>query len=760
LLYNGFNMSSTRIVKAIRGLLFVTVIAAPLFYWKWSLFPYNVPKTALFEALVEIIFALWLALAISDKRYRPRMTPLLWAGAAFLSILTITAFTGVDVWRSFFSDLERAFGIVMYYHLAALALVVSSLAGEMPWKKIWYASFGTSLATVLIALIQLQSPNLLLLSDMVGGRPGATFGNPTFLAGYLLFTVFVAGYYLLRNQESRGKGETLFLWATVIGNILGIFITATRGDILGLFGGIFALVVLFAIRPPVTAMRLFVNRRLYALVAIILVILAGGVWITRGSSIWNGVPGIDRLKDITLSGANSDIGPRIMALSAGWQGFLDRPLTGWGFENFNVVFNAHYDPRVLEYGYAESNFDKPHNIAVEMLTAGGILLFLAYLALFAAFIYEAWKSKDTLLSSLMIAALVAYGIRSLVIFDTLGPAMMLYLAFGWVNARYRGGLPAPVASPATQKPKEQRLIQGPVIATTLIAAAIVVYMLNLTAFAASMGAWDAHNTLQVLQDPTKGAADFVSESKQWSVYQWDFLRDYANTIAQAYFYNPTGVPAGTVKDAIGKMEQVALDHPQDAYNHYLLTDIYNLASTIDPTNYLPNAEKQADIALGISPNRQEIYYYLMKTKSLEGDNAAAFALAKKALDLDPKVADSHFYYGMLAFAIQKPTIGYDEVKQAIALGRTWHDFYEPRVAGDYFADTGHLGEAIGLYQEALKLKPDDADTELKLGAAYYFNKQPDLARQYFSAVVSKYDITSSQAYPQYKPILDALGLHP
>src|SRR5581483_7704552 len=215
-------MHSARIIRAIKWLLYITIVGAPLFYWKWSLFPYNIPKTAFFEAFVELVFALWLALAISDRRYRPRMTPFMWAVATFLAVLTVTAFIGVDSWRSFFSYTERAFGVVAYYHFAALALVLSSLANEVPWKKLWYLSFGTSLITVGIAAIQLSSPDFLLSGDLAAGRPGATFGNPTFLAGYLLLNIFVAGYYFFRNNSQR---EKIFLAATVIFNIIGIFIT-------------------------------------------------------------------------------------------------------------------------------------------------------------------------------------------------------------------------------------------------------------------------------------------------------------------------------------------------------------------------------------------------------------------------------------------------------------------------------------------------------------------------------------------------------
>lgn len=753
-------MPSRRIIRAITWLVFIIVVGTPLFYWKWSLFPYTIPKIAFFEAAVELCFALWLTLAMADRRYRPRMTALTWAVVGYLGILTITAFTGVDAWRSFFSDLERGFGILAYYHLAALALVVSTLHAEIPWKKIWYASFGVSLFTVGIAAIQLKFPDLLLANDSAAGRPGATFGNPTFLAGYLLFNIFLAGYYILgqteKNQRPRGK-ESFFLWATTIVGVLGVFITETRGDILGLFAGAFTLVVLFAFRPPPGSSRFFSKRSFYILLVVILVMGGGGIWLTRGNVIWSHVPGIDRLKDLTISGANSDLGPRIIALNAAWNGFLERPLTGWGFENFNVIFNKYYDPKVLEYGYAESNFDKPHSIAFEELDAGGIFLLLAYLGVLAALIYESWKLKDRLIGQCVLAAVLAYIVRSMVIFDTIGPAMMLYLVMGWTEGQ-KNTSSVPNSNDRGGNAQGFRgVIDKSKVAITVAAALIIAYAINGTAMATGYLSWQGHENLQILNDMPAGLAAFRSSVTTWNVYQWDFVRDYSNTIAQAYFYNKS-VPQGEVKNAIMLTNQVAIAHPSDAYNHYLLTNVYNLAYDIDPKNYLAEAEKQAQIAFELSPGRQEIYFYLAKTKSLEGDDAGALAIAKQALDLDPKVADSHFYYGMLAFADGKNDIGYTEVETAIGMGRQWRNFYEPRVAGDYFADSGHISQAIDLYRAALSLEPKDLESEIKLGAAYYLDDNKTLAKQYLSDAASRFDFTKSPVYLQYKPILDALGI--
>jgi O-antigen ligase len=749
-------MSSRRILQAIKTLFFVAVIGTPLFYFKWGIYPYVVPKTAFFEVIVELLFFLWLALAIKDRRYRPKMTPLLWGMAAFLVMLTIASLLGVDPWRSFFSSYVRALGVVAIYHLAALALVASALKTELPWKKIWYSSFSVSILTVILAALQLKIQNLLLV-EVVVGRAGATFGNPTFLAGYLLFNIFIAGYYLLARRAGHAAvsaGEMVFLAATIAVGAVGIFITQTRGDILGLFAGILALIALFVVRPPETGYRLFRLRAFYGVLFSLSLVLVGGIWFTRTNPVWSGVPGLDRLKNISLA-SDGENAPRLIAFGAAWKGFLDRPLTGWGPDNFNVVSNKYYDPHVLEYGYGESDFDKPHNVPLEELATGGIGLFLAYFAVLILLVREAWKTKDRPLFQIVVALMVAYVVRSLVIFDTIGPLLMFYLLIGFIPAAHE---PAATPNMGKDKSRNGEKVSPAVLVAAAIPAAILIYALNISTLYASYHAYLGHLELQIEGNTPAAMADFRTSVDTWEPNQWEFTRDYANTLAQAYFYDHNAVPKDDMLYALAKMQQVAADHPQDAYNHYLLTDIYNLISDIDPQKYLAEAEAQGKIALDLSPDRQEVLFYLAKTKSLEGDNGAALAVAKTALDLDPKVPDSHFYYGMLAFAVGKQDVGYAEVKAAMAMGRPWNNFYEPRVAGDYFADAGHLPEAIDLYRTALAMQPGDLESEIKLGAAYFLNGENDKARPYLADAASRFDFRQSPQYLQYKAILDALGI--
>ena len=270
-------MSSKFLLKIITVLIFAVVIAAPLFYFKQGIYPFLFDKVLFFQALVEVLFGLWLVFAIYNPEHRPRLewlsprkNVLMFALAVFVAALILTAFTGVDAWRSFFSTYERAYGVFGIMHMAAFAVILASLRKELPWRWIFAASIATSAVIAVLAWLEFYySSNLLL--EQARTRAGATFGNPSFLAGYLMWNSFLSLSFLLSRRAPGGLlggvvalGWKEFLFKLIFSPILLglvvlleiftlVFVTQSRGNILGLVAGIFVLLVLFAVRPPTAA---------------------------------------------------------------------------------------------------------------------------------------------------------------------------------------------------------------------------------------------------------------------------------------------------------------------------------------------------------------------------------------------------------------------------------------------------------------------------------------------------------------------------
>ncbi len=789
-------------------LIFAILIGTPLFYLRQGVYPYIFSKTLFFQFLVEILFVVWLVLAIFEPRYRPKKTPIVAGGAVFLGVLILTSLFGVDPYRSFWSTYERMLGIFTILHLAAFALVISSLYREIPWKKILFASLATAAFVSILALFQKKIPNLLMVEPGIIGRPGSTFGNPTFLAGYLSFNIFIGLYLFLdifhisdgTHNAGRTKSNILYasskaivVLALALLCLTALFLSETRGDILGLGVGLLALLCIFAFRPPEIS-GVLSSRRLYAGLLLSLCLAGSFFWFTRQNNFWEGVPGLNRFRDVSvsISESNTSLLPRLIALRAAWSGFLERPILGWGWENFNVPYNKYYDPRALELNYQETRFDKPHNFVLEDLVSGGLPLLLARIVFFALFVFEALKTRS-LFGRFAVAALAAFVARDLFIFDTIGPTLMFYGLLGMVDGEYRLYAQAETRPvPHLDKLDSKKNSLSPYALILVGAGIVMAYLLNVPSVEAVYHEFFGFKRFH--SNPTQAIADFDKALAKWSPYRWNFVRDFAAAVSEAYFYNPGVIKKEDAIRAVREMEAVAREHSADAYNHYSLVDMYNQISDIDPESFLAAADREAKIALELSPRRQEIYFSMAKTKSLRGDYKGALAILKEALDLDPKVSDAHFYYGLLLSANKDFAGGYMELKKAISLGKQWKNYYEPRTVADYFAQAGHTDEAIELYRVAVQMAPDDLETmlefgdfladlgpghiheaidiynaalsghpgnlevELKLGIAYFYTGDYVSSRKYLSDIAARFDFTKSPSYASLKPILDQLGI--
>lgn len=756
-------MRATHLKKIVKTLVFTTVIATPLIYFRPGVYPFTLGKTLLFQILVELLFFPWLGLAILDKRYRPHITPLTVAGGVFLAALIATSVFGVDPWRSFWSVQERSLGVVTIIHMAAFALIVSSLWKELPMKKLLFASVGSAVLVGAIGILQPYIPNLLIYAP-TDDRPGSTFGNPSFVGGYLLLSLLLIIYLVLDAFKGRAQSVdvrssvsaakiSFFAFAFFV-LVYALFLTETRGTIIALTVSILVFFALFVAAPPQTRLPILNKRSFYAGILACFIVIVASFWFTRTHPMWDSIPGLSRFETLSLS--DPGLQPRITALRAAWKSFLDYPVMGLGWENFNVGFNKYYDPKTLEVNYAETRFDKPHNFALEVLSVGGMVLALAYLILYGVFLFVAWRIGARLFAQCATALLTGYVLHNLFLFETIGPMLVLFLMIGVADGAYRARREAasPVAEPAGSElsPLRSRIALG-----TVCAAIIPIYFLNIPSLTASyyqglgFKSFTAGAHAQVVKY-FKKAINFRNP------YFANIKRDYATLVAGAYFYNTDAVSQEEALEAVGAMEDVVAKHPHDAYYHYTLVDLYNQIYDINPEVLLEAAEAEAAKALELSPNRQQVLFSLSKTKYLQGKREEAVKMAKTAIDLNPRVADGYFYYGLLTFANSEPELGYEAIKKALEMGREWKDYNEPRVIANYFADYGKLPEAIRLYEKALELYSGDLEAKVKLAVAYYMTGEKEKAKFYFEQALEKGEFVAGPAYDAVFPALKELGL--
>ncbi|MBI4994375.1 O-antigen ligase family protein, partial [Candidatus Peregrinibacteria bacterium] len=140
----------------------------------------------------------------------------------------------------------------------------------------------------------------------------------------------------------------------------------------------------------------------------------------------------------------SEASPRFWTWGSAIKGWKERPILGWGPENFSVVFDKYFDPRHFVPGKStETWFDRAHSIYFDYLAETGVIGLSSFLAIFVVLYWLIIKSRNNGsspfagLSPFQQAAVVAlpvtYLVQGIVLFDILPTYLNLFLLFGFIN---------------------------------------------------------------------------------------------------------------------------------------------------------------------------------------------------------------------------------------------------------------------------------------------------------------------------------------
>lgn len=397
----------------------------PLVLVKKFFFPFIAGKAITFRILVELavlFFLLHLLAHINNPDFYKRLTeklkhPIVICVALLALTFTITALTGINPEQSFWSNFERGDGALQLLHAAAFfILAVLLFTDRKSIERLLIVNIFVSAPICIYAFLQLITPidtntNWFIVAP--GDRVSGTLGNPSYLAAYLLFIMAFIIYFFIRYKDP--------IWRTVLG-VLGsfelfIFLkTGTRGAFLGFVA---AILLVAAINFLITKSK---NLRMtLGALFIVGIVLIGSFFATKQSPVWENVPVLNRL--INFNSAANDIKPRIWTWNSALAGVIEKPVAGWGAENFPLVFDKYYNPN--HFGI-ESFFDRTHNIFLEYALSGGLLVLLPWLAIFY-FYYQKLRArpKDAWYSILFVVP-IAYLIQGFFLFDTLPIYIVLF----------------------------------------------------------------------------------------------------------------------------------------------------------------------------------------------------------------------------------------------------------------------------------------------------------------------------------------------
>ncbi len=562
------------------------ITLAPLVVPSSYFFPFITGKAFFFRILVEIAVCAWVVLAFLDKEYRPRFS---WIGGVVLAF-TLWMFVAdcfaINPMKAFWSNFERMEGWVLLIHLFGFFVVASSvLRVEKKWRAWFLASLGVSVVVSLYAILQVAG---VLQIHQGSTRIDATFGNSAYLAIYFLFNVFIALWLAFSSKDESGKSDkqkwlkwSLITLAAV--EAVLIFLTETRGAILGLVGAL----ALVALLVSLTAGKRFRRFAMGAFAGIL--ILSGIFYLARNSSVVQQNHVLHRIASISPADGQT----RFTIWHIAFQGVAERPIVGWGQEGFNYVFSKYFDPSLYQQ---EAWFDRAHNAFIDWLIAGGVPAFILYLSLFVSAIILLWKRSELARSEriFLTAALVGYACHNLFVFDNLYSYIYFFAILALIDSQ--------IARPFAffEHTPELSAEDGTLYAlpVALVAACTLIWTVNVSGINTSSKLIAALST-QGNDLPTSIALfeDLAAHPSFASQEIREQLVSYESSVVQNS--SATNEEKQKVASlAISEMQKQTAEYPLDVREHLELFVAYRTAGDNE------NASKEMETAIKLSPKKE------------------------------------------------------------------------------------------------------------------------------------------------------------
>ncbi|PJA45436.1 hypothetical protein CO174_03235, partial [Candidatus Uhrbacteria bacterium CG_4_9_14_3_um_filter_50_9] len=336
------------------------ILLTPLLFHPSLMFFYTSTKAYLMIALIEILLVLYLWLAHKHTEYAPRFDLVSLLLFLFVSLLGLTSLTGIDPAFSFWASIDRITGLLMWIHLGIAFFVISQLfRTQADWRKLFVVT--TSVALFVGAFQVLARAGVHILPSDAGG---STFGNSSFLAGYILFHIFFTAYLAFGDHPKRIKQFGAIAIALLV---LTLLLIKTHAAIYAFLGGC----VLFLALSAITHKSRSRNNMGYTLLGLLIL----GFFIVVVLAFQPG-------SFIQEMFVGHSTGSRFVLWEMAWKGIQERPLLGWGLENFQYVSLEYFNPCLGTEACGNGMWlDRAHNKFLDLLIDSGLIGLLSFLAI-------------------------------------------------------------------------------------------------------------------------------------------------------------------------------------------------------------------------------------------------------------------------------------------------------------------------------------------------------------------------------------------
>jgi len=467
-----------------RIVLQVVVAAAALLFWRASYDVFNTVKaTAIALGAITVVAIGAYRVARTRRLQVPRSPVLVGAGALAAALVVATAVSPLPV-ASIVGRPGRHTGLALYLtYLVLFAVAVRLYRAAAPTDLV-RTLLGAAVPVALYGTLQAAGIDPLGWQAVEGGpQVFSTFGNANFMAAYLGVVVPLAAWGAITptwDAPWRVASGVVGVWSLVVAYLSN----SQQGPLMALAGTAFvaAVAVASATRVP---------RRVRALV------LGGGaaLGLVAVALVAAGVGPLGTVR-ANLAASLGTRTPKWTTALAIWR---DHPVTGVGLERYADWFHAYRPADLAARTGLLRTTDTPHNIPLDMLANGGLLLAVAYLAFvgLTGWALVTGLRRRTGADRLLLAGIgggwVAYQVQSLVSIDVPPVALLHYLlagvivGYGTVPALRAVALPGAPLLPAAAPGRPGRKRKAPPPAPPVVPVSpVLVGLIAVVALAAAV----------------------------------------------------------------------------------------------------------------------------------------------------------------------------------------------------------------------------------------------------------------------------------
>lgn len=391
----------------VKNLILSTGIVTTLIVWTSLADPINLPKMFALIILTAWISGLIITRALYSKHRGISVGQ--WALLSFaLGILVAAILTDVK-YTAFFGAMQRNDGALSYIALASLAFasMMTFNASNVLQIRSWILIMGSILS--IYGLLQTFGHDpfkwVLLYNHVVG-----TLGNPDFFSGIVGAAAIACVWLLFTEKDLRFRVAGLILL------LLELFILKRCGSIQGFGAFALGLVVLLI-------SRIWQIQKKTGIV-VALVVGIGSIPVILGL--------IDKgpMARFVYRGSFQS---RVDYWHAAWSMFKAHPLTGVGLDRFGQNYGQ-YAPQIQVVQGQTS--DNAHNVFLQLLATGGLLVIVPYLFLLSVIFISAIRGiksatgKERMNTVALFSIWLSLLFISAISIDNLGVAVWFWIIGG------------------------------------------------------------------------------------------------------------------------------------------------------------------------------------------------------------------------------------------------------------------------------------------------------------------------------------------